>query len=90
MAAADKKPFWRWKTAWEHLNFVHWISEITEHDLGKEVLSGARNLRCTVEAATFEGFRLVVKEVDDSVRDFWREVRVQHRDFGREATLGAG
>ena len=49
-----------------------------------------RDLRCRVEAATFEGFRLVVKEVDDAVRDFWWEVRVQHRDFGQEATLGAG
>ena len=52
------------------------FGEIRKHDLTKKVFSGALNPRSRDEAAPFESFWLVVKEVDDVVRDFWWEARV--------------
>ena len=59
------------------------ILEIPERDLGEKVLSGARSPRFGNEAALFEGFWLVVKEVDNAVPEFRWEARVRHRGFGQ-------
>lgn len=60
------------------------ISVIPERDLGEKVLSGARSPRFGDEAALFEGFWLVMKEVDNAVPQFRWEARVRHRGFGQE------
>ena len=52
------------------------IRGMPEDDLTEKVLSGARDPRFRYEAASFERFRLIMKEVDDVVRDFWGEARV--------------
>ena len=53
--------------------------------------SGARNPRSRDKAAPFERFWLVVKEIDDVVRDFWWEARFRHRGSGQgERAISAG
>ena len=68
------------------------INRVSEGDLAKEVLLGARNPRFRDEATLFECFRLVVKEVDDIVGDFWWETWIRHCGSGQEADhpFGAG
>ena len=60
------------------------ILEIPERDLCEKVLSGTRSPRFGDKAALFEGFLLVVKEVDNAVPEFWWEARVRHRGLGQE------
>ena len=68
------------------------VGEIPERDLAKKVCSGARNPRFRDDAAPLERFWLVVKEVDDVVRDFWWEAQVRHRgssEGGKPPGVGA-
>ena len=51
------------------------ITGVFEDDLTEKVLSGARNPQFRDEAAPFERFWLVVKEVDDVVKNFLWEAR---------------
>ena len=47
----------------------------TKRDLRKKVPSGARDPRFGGEATLLECVLIVVQEVEDIVKDFWREVR---------------